>query len=140
MNKRNHLILYDGVCGACNKFCRFIIPRDPEHGFRFTSIQGELGSSLLKEYGKEPDDLNTIYVITAYGSEESALLSHSDAILFVLKKIIGPWQALTIFKLIPRPIRDTVYNFIARYRYKLMGKFSTCPIPKEEHKQYFLEN
>src|SRR5688572_18930736 len=101
-----HLILYDGVCGLCNRWVVQILPRDPKGLFRFASLQSELGRSLLLRYGRNPDILDTIYVIAGYKSESPLVLSRARAALFVIGQLETPWRFLRIFEVLPTFILD----------------------------------
>jgi len=135
----SHLILYDGVCGLCNRLNRFVLKRDPAAVFQFASLQSRLGQSLLKANGLDADNLETLYVVANYGSESPALLSKSQAAFFILKTLGGPWRVVTILGILPRRLLDWVYDLIARNRYTVFGRYQTCPIPSPEYKSRFVD-
>jgi predicted DCC family thiol-disulfide oxidoreductase YuxK len=133
-----HLILYDGVCGLCNRLNAFVLPRDPQGKFHFAPLQSEAGASSLRQFGQDPRDLNTFYIVTNYRSGSPHLLSKARAALFVAGQIGGIWRLATIFGVLPDSLLNAVYDVIARYRYRLFGKYDACPLPSAEHKRRFI--
>jgi len=138
MRNAKHLILYDGVCALCNALVRFVLPRDRKDRFRFAPLQGETARALLRRYDKNPDDLDTFYLIADHEAAAPRLLERDRAALFVLARLGFPWNLAVVFRIIPRFLRRPVYNFVARRRYKWFGKFETCPIPAPEVRYKFL--
>lgn len=134
MNTNNPIILFDGVCNLCNRFIQFIIKRDPNARFKFASIQSESGQFILHKLNQSKSSFDSIIYI-----KENKYFVKSSAGLQILKDLGGPWQVFYVFILIPQFIRDPIYNFIAKKRYKLFGKRDTCMIPSPEIKQRFLE-
>ncbi len=109
------ILLYDGVCGLCNRFVQFILRRDRNALFRFASLQSALVARILARHGANPSDLDTVYVVLNYELPNELLLSRSDAVLFVLKQLGGPWPpAAFLLQLLPNFLRNSAYNFIAR--------------------------
>ena len=134
-----HLILYDGVCGLCNRSVGQILPRDPKGFFHFASLQSELGRSLLVRYGRNPDLLDTIYVLVDYRSQSPRVLSRARAALFVIARLESPWRFLRIFEVLPTFLLDASYSLIARNRYRLFGKHDTCLMPNANYASRFLD-
>jgi predicted DCC family thiol-disulfide oxidoreductase YuxK len=134
-----HLILYDGVCGLCNRLNQFVLPRDPGGLFDFASLQSETGRSIVKRFGRNPDDLDTFYVVTNYRTGSPALLAKAYAGLFVMKMIGPPWSWLGVLRLLPRALLDWGYDLTARYRYRLFGRFDSCLLPRPEHRNRFID-
>lgn len=134
-----HLILYDGVCGLCNRLNQFVLPRDPEGVFLFASLQSAVGRSILQGFGRNPDDLNTFFVVKNHRSASPALMSKSGAALFVAKTLGAPWRWLGIFAVFPSTLLDWGYDLIARNRYRLFGRSATCWLPRPEYKNRFLD-
>jgi|SRR5436190_4376448 len=134
-----HLILYDGVCGLCNRWVRQILPRDPKGLFHFASLQSELGHSLLLRHGRNPDLLDTIYVLVDYRSTSPRVLSRARAALFVIGKLETPWRFLEILKVLPTFILDACYSLVARNRYRLFGKYDACLMPGPDNANRFLD-
>src|SRR6266850_2726215 len=92
LQRGEHLLLYDGVCGLCNRLNNFVLPRDSRGIFDFASLQSAVGRSALKRFGRDPEELSTFYLVTNYRSESPALLSKAGAALFVMKKLRAPWR------------------------------------------------
>src|SRR5271166_5435150 len=111
------ILLYDGVCGLCNRFIVFILRRDRDAIFRFAWLQGALGAGILARNGANPSELDTVYVVLDPELPEERLLSRSNAVLFVLKQLGGFWRtAAFVVRLLPRFVRDWGYNLVARRR------------------------
>jgi predicted DCC family thiol-disulfide oxidoreductase YuxK len=134
-----HLVLYDGVCGLCNRLNNFVLPRDNRGVFDFASIQGVVGRSTLQRFGKNADDLNTFYLVTNYRSESPVLLSKASAALFVMEKLGAPWRWLGLFGVLPSALLDRVYDLMSRYRYRLFGRYESCLMPSAEYKKRFID-
>ncbi len=132
------IVLYDGVCGLCNLLNQFLLIRDPRDRFRFASLQSEFARALLQRHGANAADLNTVYVVVNYGQPDEQLLARSDAILQVLHELGGVWSILTIGKVLPRSLRNALYDVVARNRYRVFGKYETCMLPQERHRHKFL--
>jgi predicted DCC family thiol-disulfide oxidoreductase YuxK len=136
----NPLLLYDGVCGLCNRLVQFVLSHEKNDVFRFAALQSPLTSRLLKRHGASAADLDTFYIATNFDRAEEQLLARSDAVIFVLRELGGGWRILgAIFRTLPRPLRDSAYNLVARTRYRVFGKFDACPLPDPRHRHRFLE-
>jgi predicted DCC family thiol-disulfide oxidoreductase YuxK len=134
------ILLYDGVCGLCNRLVQFILRRDRTAIFRFASLQSPFAASILLRHGANPSDLDTVYVVTSYNQPAESILQRSDAVVFVLKQLGGSWRTAALtFQLIPRPLRDWIYRQIARNRYRMFGRYDTCPLPAEDTRTRFLD-
>jgi predicted DCC family thiol-disulfide oxidoreductase YuxK len=134
-----HLLLYDGVCGLCNRLNTFVLPRDARGLFDFASLQSEAGRGVLERFGRNPADLDTFYVVTNYRAESPALLSKAGAALFVMTTLGAPWRWLGLFGVFPTALLDRVYDLIARHRYRLFGRTESCSMPSAEYKQRFID-
>src|SRR5438477_180936 len=142
MNERGaqegrHLILYDGVCGLCNRWVAQILPRDPTGLFHYVWLQSEVGRSLLLRVGGNPDLLDTIYVLADYKSQSPRVLSRARAALFVVGELETPWRLLKVFGALPTVVLDAIYSLLARNRYRLFGKYKTCLIPNTDYASRF---
>lgn len=133
-NSAEVLVLFDGVCNLCNGAVQFIIKRDPEGKFVFASLQSDFASDQLKKFGMDPGSLHSIIVI-----EEDKMLERSDAILSIASHLNGFWRMFRAFRLLPRFIRDGLYDLVASYRYRIFGKQDSCMIPTPELKARFRE-
>ena len=137
--KSKHLILYDGVCHLCDRLNRFVLPRDPEGVFRFASIQSATGSRILQANGKNPRDLDTLYVVRNYEFEDSMLLAKATAGLFVLGTLGWPWRTATVLRILPTSLLNWGYDRIAKNRYRIFGRHESCLMPSPEYKGRFVD-
>ena len=128
------VILFDGVCNLCHSSVQFMIPRDPQRKLRYASLQSEFGQWALKKLNMPLEDLDTMVLI-----ENGKAYRKSSAALLVSRHLKGIWKLLYIFIILPPFIRNPVYNFIAKNRYRWFGKQETCWIPTPEIKELFLE-
>ena len=133
------IILYDGVCGLCNRLVQFLLKRDHHDRLRFASLQSEFAAPLLKRHGADPHDLDTVYVVTDCGQPAELLLARSDAILFLLSQLDGIWRLARIGRVLPNALRYAVYNLVARNRYRVFGKHESCMLPEPKHRAKFLD-
>jgi len=129
----NPVILFDGVCNLCNGSVQFVIKHDKAGLFTFASLQSEAGQKLLNEYQIPGTDLSSFILI----QDEKAYIK-STAALLVVKQLKGVVKYLYIFRVIPTFIRDGVYNFVARNRYRWFGRNESCMIPSPELRARFL--
>ncbi len=130
----NSIILFDGVCNLCNASINFIIKRDKKRIFRYTPLQSNEGKKLLDKYSLISNELNTVILI-----EENTVYTKSTAFIEITKSLSGAWKIARILKIIPKNIRDFLYDIIAGKRYKWFGKRNECIIPNENYKDLFLE-
>lgn len=130
-----NLILFDGVCNLCNGSVLFIIKRDAKDLFRFASLQSDLGQSFLKKNNSQPEpSLKSIILVTP----EAKVYTKSSAALRIAKHLPG-WKWMAVFLVLPRFLRDFVYDIIARNRYSWFGKREECMVPTPELKAKFLD-
>jgi predicted DCC family thiol-disulfide oxidoreductase YuxK len=134
------IILYDGVCGLCNRLNGFVLARDPAGRFRFASLQGALAGEILTRHGRDPRDLDTLYLVLDPGRSGERLLRKSDAALWILGELGGAWRMTAALRLVPRSLRDLGYDVVARTRYRLFGRYDTCPLPDPRHRSRFLDH
>jgi predicted DCC family thiol-disulfide oxidoreductase YuxK len=133
------IVLYDGVCGLCNRLNQFLLKRDPDDRFRFASLQSDFAAALLKRHGRDPGDLDTFYVAINYGQPGERLLARSDGVIYMLAQLKGLWSWARAGKVLPRVLRDGIYKVIARYRYRVFGKHETCLLPDPRHRHKFVD-
>jgi predicted DCC family thiol-disulfide oxidoreductase YuxK len=134
------IVLYDGVCGLCNRLVQFVLRRDAQSIFQFASLQSTVAHSLLSREGLNAADLDTVCVVSSPGADDQGLRIRSDAILFVLTQLGGFWKiAASVLKFVPRSVRDWGYAVIAKNRYRIFGRFETCPLPSPETRGRFLD-
>lgn len=128
------IVLFDGVCNLCNGAIDFILERDPAGHFAFASLQSEAGQEVLSAYGLSTRDFNTVILV-----QEGKVYKKSRAALQIAGKLKGGWKLLQAFKIVPSFVGDTVYDFIARNRYRFFGKRETCRLPTPQIRSRFLE-
>ncbi len=136
MTNQHLIILFDGVCNFCNFWVNFLLDRDKEDKFRFTPLQSEKGEELLKKFNLSTIRLGRIDTFVLIDGDQYYV--RSTAALLVAKNLPVLWKSLYIFIIIPRPIRDFLYNLVAKNRYKLFGKREACRIPTPEERSKFL--
>jgi predicted DCC family thiol-disulfide oxidoreductase YuxK len=140
MEAGSPVILYDGVCGLCNRLNRFVLAHDRRGEFRFASLQSPLASETLSRYGRDPRDLDTVYVVLDFRQPGERLLQRSEAILYILRRMGGYWGGIgAVLAAWPRGVADFAYRLVARNRYTLFGKYDACPLPSAEEKARFLD-
>ncbi len=128
------IVLFDGVCNLCNSAVQTIIKYDKKNKFVFASLQSEIGKHLLSERGINTETTDSIVLIIP----NEAYFIKSDAALEIAKKLSGIFQLFGVFKLLPKGLRDQLYDFIAKNRYKLFGQKAQCMIPEKPVKHKFL--
>jgi predicted DCC family thiol-disulfide oxidoreductase YuxK len=133
-SSNNKIVLFDGVCNLCNSSVQFIIKHDKKKQFRFASLQGKFGQEVLKKNNFSSESLNTLILI-----EEDKIFTRSTGVLRMLKHLGGGWSLLYGFIILPAFIRDAVYNWVSKNRYKWFGKKDECMIPTKELKERFLD-
>jgi len=129
----SQLILFDGICNFCNFGVNFIIDHDKKKYFKFASLQSNLAQNILKEKNIDPMKIDTIILIM-----NEKIFTKSSAALQIAKNLDGFWKVIYILSIIPAPIRDITYDFIARNRYKWFGKRESCRIPTDQNIDRFL--
>ncbi|NRB38080.1 MAG: DUF393 domain-containing protein [Pseudomonadales bacterium] len=130
----DRIILFDAVCKLCCGWTRFILRFDTQHHFKLCSVQSPAGQKLLKQCGLPTDTFETMVLIHKDGFE-----TKSDALLSILAKMPMPWPLFLILKVLPKRIRNVLYDQIAQNRYKLFGRYNQCMIPRKEDQNRFLE-
>ena len=128
------LILFDGVCNLCNTSIQFVIQNDKKNQFVFAALESSIGQKIINHYNIDTSKLDSILLY----SRENGLSIKSTAALTIAKQLNSPVNLLSLFLVIPSFIRDTVYDFIAKNRYKWFGKKEVCMIPTPELKSKFL--
>jgi len=127
------ILLFDGVCNLCNASVQWVLKRDRRGLFRFAALQSDVGQQLLQQHGLDSKNFDTVVLV-----ESERVFLRSDAPLEIVRRLGGAWRLLYALKLIPRPLRDSVYNFVARNRYRWFGRQEVCMIPKPAWKERFL--
>jgi len=131
--KEKPIIIFDGVCNLCNSAVDFVLKRDQKKVFIFLPNQVMAGKKILEKYGIKDLKVKSVYLI-----EDKKIYQKSTAILRILKRLSFPWNIGYVFIVIPRPIRDFIYNIIAKNRYQWFGKRDVCRVLSDEEKARFL--
>jgi len=127
------VLLFDGVCTLCNGFVRFVIERDPAGRFQFAPLQSDAARRLLSAAPQPlPDSLVLV--------ENGRLFMRSTAALRVARGLRFPWPLAYVFVAVPRPVRDWVYDAVARNRYRWFGRRDVCMVPTPELRSRFLND
>lgn len=127
------IIFFDGVCNLCNRFVRFVIKQDKGAKFKFCSLQSETAKKALFEYQLNSGDLRSVILIV-----DHKIYTKSDAALKIGQILGGIWLITGIFFIVPKFIRNVIYNFVAQNRYRWFGKNPTCMLPTQEMQNRFL--
>jgi predicted DCC family thiol-disulfide oxidoreductase YuxK len=131
------VLLYDGVCGLCNRAVQTILKHDRRGEMRFAALQSEFGRAVLGRH-PELEGVDSV-VLVERGPGGERVHVRSDASLGVLAYLGGPWKLFLAARIIPAPVRDFFYNLIARYRYRFFGKHDACLLPPPEVRARFIE-
>ncbi len=134
ISKTDNVILFDGVCKLCNAWSNFIIKHDQQYLFKLCSVQSEAGKKILVHFGFPADFYETMLFV-----EGNKCYKQSDAFFKVVAKLGYPWKAACLFWLIPKPIRNWMYDRIALNRYRLFGKYDYCSLPAADHEARYLD-
>jgi predicted DCC family thiol-disulfide oxidoreductase YuxK len=118
------IIVFDAECLLCSANAQFVLNHDRRGRFLLASMQGEAGTSLYRRFGIDPTDPDTLIVV-----EGDRLARDSDAILAIWAGLGWPWRAGAMFRVVPQGLRDAVYRWVARHRYRLFGRRATCWLP-----------
>ena len=127
------IILFDGVCNLCNSSVQFIIRHDPQSNFKLASLQSDAGKGLLKKYSLPEEQLYSVILIS-----NNRTFERSRAALEIARKLNGLWPMMYLFILIPPFIRNFIYDWISKNRYRWFGVRNECMIPTKETKNRFL--
>lgn len=127
------VLLFDGVCNLCNASVQWVLLHDPKGIFRFAALQSDTGQALLRKWNRPTEDFDSVVMV-----DGDRLLLHSDVPLEIVRRIGGWWALLYAFKIVPRPVRNAVYRWIARNRYRWFGKRESCMLPRPEWKGRFV--
>jgi len=132
-------VLYDGVCGLCNRLNQFLLKRDHRDRLRFASLQSEFAQRVLRAHNLDASDLDTVYVVLNHGAADEEVLARSDAIIHAVQQLGGIWKTISVGKLLPRSLGNAIYNVVASNRYRVFGKSDSCMLPQPQHRQKFIE-
>jgi predicted DCC family thiol-disulfide oxidoreductase YuxK len=128
------ILFYDGVCGLCDRLVQFVLRRDRRARFRFAALQSDVATQTLGHFGKDPEDLDTMYALT----DDGRLLQKGRAILYVVRQLGLPWSILGVFSILPTVVIDWFYDRVANNRYRIWGKRDSCRLPSGDERARFL--
>jgi len=131
------VLLYDGLCGFCDRTVQFILARDPGGSMHFAPLQGEYARQVLSEH-PSLRDVDSLILVEAVAEPHLALV-RSDAVLAIADYLGWPWRAAAAFRIVPRALRDWAYDLFARHRHRLFGRYDACPLPSPEVRARFLD-
>jgi predicted DCC family thiol-disulfide oxidoreductase YuxK len=133
------VLLYDGVCGFCNKSVQMILNRDRRGLMRFAALESDYGKAVISRHQELEKIDSVVFVERDAGQARERVFVRSAAALKVAAYLGGAWKLLLAFRLIPRPVRDYFYDLFAKHRYKLFGKHDACMLPPPESRSRFLD-
>ena len=128
------ILLFDGVCNLCNGLVRFVLKHERGPTMRFASLQSDEGRAVLERFGHPPDALDTVVLV-----ESGHAYTKSDAALRAARYLRAPWSWVRCLRVVPRPIRDWVYDRVAQNRYRWFGRRDACSVPTPETAARFLQ-
>jgi predicted DCC family thiol-disulfide oxidoreductase YuxK len=127
------VLLFDGVCNLCDGTVGFLIARDRQQRLRFAALQSASGRALLARHGLADEQLESVLLV-----EEGRVHRRSTAVLRAVRYLQAPWRWLSWLRAVPRPLRDAVYAYVARHRYRWFGQRAACRLPTPSERERFL--
>lgn len=127
------IVLFDGVCGLCNRSVQLILRNDRRGRFRFAALQSDAGRALLEKFGLSPEALDSVVLV-----DGGTAWRKSRAALRIARRMDAPWPLLWPLAVVPRPLADFLYDRLAKHRYRIFGKLDACMIPPPEVRARFL--
>jgi len=128
------IVLFDGVCNLCRASVRFVLARDPRGRLRFASLQSARARALLAPHGLPPEALSSVVLL-----EGGRAYTRSTALLRIARRLRPPWPLLYAAIVLPRPLRDALYDFVARHRLRWFGRREVCSLPEPAARERFLD-
>lgn len=136
------LMFYDGLCGFCNATVQWLLKRDHHDRFQFAAQQSALAEEVLERHGIDQRKMlsdNSVYLVMGLGTPNEKVLQRSDVSVQCLFSLGGVWQVLGYgFQLVPRFVRDWCYGVVARNRFRIAGRYESCPMPSAAQRAKFL--
>ncbi len=130
----NRIVMFDGVCKLCHGWSRFLIRFDRQRQFRLCTVQSPAGQDLLRWAGLPTDQFDTMVYI-----EDGRIYTKSDAFLKVIGRMDYPFRLAALGWLLPRALRDWLYDRVAQNRYRIFGRFDVCLLPTPDHEARFVQ-
>lgn len=133
------VLFYDGECGLCNAAVRFLLRIDRHARLRFAPLQGGTAQAYLKSKGLPTEDFDSLIFVRDWAQRRHLPPQfRTNAALSAIHTVGGLWRALTVLRIVPRPLRDALYRLIARFRYRIFGPYRPSPLPRPEWAARFL--
>jgi predicted DCC family thiol-disulfide oxidoreductase YuxK len=133
-----NLVLYDGLCALCNSVVRILVAIDRQGILSYASLQGETAAALRQRHPEISEQVDTIVFVQGYCSPNERCGYASEAIVMLSAELGGIWRLFACLRFVPLGLRDRIYRYIARNRYRWFGKYQACPLPSQEVKHRFL--
>jgi predicted DCC family thiol-disulfide oxidoreductase YuxK len=133
------LVLYDGVCGLCNRVVRFLLRRDRNDRLRFAALQSALAQRVMARHQEQAGAMDTVLLVRGHEKSSEQLLVRSEAAIEAVRTLGGGWALCAALYILPRFARDAAYDCIARRRYQIFGRFESCPLPDSSVQHKFLD-
>ena len=138
-NAPHDLILYDGVCGLCDRFVQFLLARDTHDRFRFAALQSPIGREIVLRHGGDPDAVSTVYLIEHWDTDRERAKTRGKAALSAIDKLGGGWRIPGLLRVFPAFLLNLGYGIVAKLRYRIFGKLDACQIPSPATRHKFLD-
>jgi predicted DCC family thiol-disulfide oxidoreductase YuxK len=133
------LVLYDGVCGLCNRVVRFLVKRDGKDRLRFATLQSPTALRIFARHPPQSSGLDTVLLVRDYEKASETVIARSAAAIEAARTLGGIWQLSAVLYIVPRFVRDSTYDLIAGRRYRMFGRFESCPLPDSSVQHKFLD-
>lgn len=137
MNPEYGILLYDGVCGFCDRLVQWLLEHDTDGWLRYAPLQGETAAALRERHSEIPESLDTMVYVECGGGEER-VYTRSDAAFRVASRLGVPWRWMAVFRCLPRALTDALYLAIVKSRYRIFGQLEACRVPTGPEQSRFL--
>jgi predicted DCC family thiol-disulfide oxidoreductase YuxK len=132
------VVLFDGVCVLCDSSMRWLLGADRKGRLSFAPLQGETAREILARHTEVTGDLSTVVYVRDFGSPNERVYTRSEAALSILQDLGGAYRILALLRILPRALRDVLYDWVAAHRYRWFGKLDACRLPRKGEEQRFL--
>ncbi|MHB1049201.1 MAG: thiol-disulfide oxidoreductase DCC family protein [Bacteroidota bacterium] len=137
MSSKNYILLYDGVCGLCNGAVRYILNHDKKKTIRFASLQSEFARAILERH-PQLKEIDSLVLLESADTPDETFFVQSAGVVKIAEYLGGVWVIGSLFRFFPKRLSDAAYDYIARRRYSLFGRYDACPLPSPETRSRFL--
>jgi predicted DCC family thiol-disulfide oxidoreductase YuxK len=127
------VVVFDGVCNLCSHTVQFILAHEKSPSLQFASVQSAAGARIMHQHGLDPKDAKTFVLV-----ERGEAYFQSEAAIRIASHLRQPWRALGLLRIVPRPVRDWLYDAVARNRYRWLGRRDVCMVPSAAMASRFL--